>query len=249
MPESSETQMNELSSTVSPSFEQARDSTKANRIAEWIKTTQGIITGVLALLVILPSVFNAVIDVYISFFNIPKSINEHNNQQLFQSHFQEKPIHSGVNVIKTDTGNLSMKINIYRNGDIFVEYGDYSQWFPYNPPKDVKKAANGAWFISEAYAADETPTGLSPCELAKKGEQTNTDVATSYLLKDTRQGDNLLRERIYMDGCRETLTINVNTGQIILRKLESIVLTEQQKQSLNEGKGIQIVPQVIDIQR
>jgi hypothetical protein len=248
MPESSETQMNELSSAVNPSFEQTRDSTKASRITEWIKTTQGIITGVIAVLVVLPSLFNAVIDVYISFFNIPKSINEHNNQQLFQSHFQEKPIHSGVNVIKTDMGNLSMKLSIYRNGDIFVEYGEYSQWFPYHPPKDVKKTANSSWLITDAYA-DDAPTGLSPCELAKKGEQTNTDVATSYLLKDARQGDNLLRERIYMDGCRETLTINVNTGQIILRKLETIVLTDQQKQSLNEGKGIQIVPQVIDIQR
>lgn len=243
MSESNEVKIGELADAISATPEEHKQVT-ANQIMEWIKTTQGIITGIVAVLVILPSLFNALIDVYISFFNIPKSINEHNNQQLFQSHFQEKPIHSGMNVIKTETGNLSMKVNIYRNGDIFVEYGDYSQWFPYHPPKETKKASV-SWFISDAYAEDY-PTGLSPCELAKQGEQGNTNVATAYLLKDMRQGENLLRERIYADGCRETLSINVNTGQIIQRKLENIVLSEQQKQSLSEGQGIQVVPQVID---
>ncbi|MEN9849318.1 MAG: hypothetical protein RL368_2058 [Pseudomonadota bacterium] len=250
MSESNEVKMNELANAISAKSEENVDRpVTANRVMDWIKTTQGVITGIVAVLVILPSLFNALIDVYISFFNIPKSINEHNNQQLFQSHFQEKPIHSGMNVIKTDTGNLSMKVSIYRNGDIFVEYGDYSQWFPYHPPKELKKTSSGiSWLISDAYAEDY-PTGLSPCELAKQGEQTNTNVATSYLLKDVRQGENVLRERIYADGCRETLSINVNTGQIMLRKLEIITLSEQQKQSLREGQGIQITPQVIDIQR
>ncbi len=243
MSESNEVKIGELADAISATPKEHKQVT-ANQIMEWIKTTQGIITGIIAVLVILPSLFNALIDVYISFFNIPKSINEHNNQQLFQSHFQEKPIHSGMNVIKTETGNLSMKVNIYRNGDIFVEYGDYSQWFPYHPPKETKKASV-SWLISEAYA-ENYPTGLSPCELAKQGEQGNTNVATAYLLKDVRQGENLLRERIYADGCRETLSINVNTGQIIQRKLENIVLSEQQKQSLSEGQGIQVVPQVID---
>ena len=247
MSESNEVKMSELAGTISSKPEEHKKTpVTANQIMEWIKTTQGIITGIVAVLVILPSLFNALIDVYISFFNIPKSINEHNNQQLFQSHFQEKPIHSGMNVIKTDTGNLSMKVNIYRNGDIFVEYGDYSQWFPYHPPKETKKAVSSiSWLISDAYAEDY-PTGLSPCELTKQGEQGNTNVATTYLLKDVRQGDNLLRERIYADGCRETFSINVNTGQIMQRKLENIVLSEQQKQSLSEGQGIQVVPQVID---
>lgn len=250
MSESNEVKMNELASAVSIKPEEKADKQiTANRVMDWIKTTQGIITGIVAVLVILPSLFNAVIDVYISFFNIPKSINEHNNQQLFQSHFQEKPIHSGMNVIKTDTGNLSMKVSIYRNGDIFVEYGDYSQWFPYRPPKDAKKTTSSlSWLISDAYAEDYS-SGLSPCEIAKQGEQGNTNVATSYLLKDVRQGEYLLRERIYADGCRESLSINVNTGQIMQRKLEHIVLSEQQKQSLSEGQGIQVVPQVIDTQK
>jgi len=250
MSESNEVKMNELASAVgTKSGENTDKQVTANRVMEWIKTTQGIITGIIAVLVILPSLFNALIDVYISFFNIPKSINEHNNQQLFQSHFQEKPIHSGMNVIKTETGNLSMKVSIYRNGDIFVEYGDYSQWFPYRPPKEAKKTSSGiSWLISDAYAENYS-TGLSPCELAKQADQTNTNVATSYLLKDVRQGENLLRERTYEDGCRETLSINVNTGQIMQRRLEMITLSEQQKQSLREGQGIQITPHVIDTQK
>lgn len=250
MPDSNEVKMNELVGAMSVKPEEkAEKQVTASRVMDWIKTTQGIITGIIAVLVVLPSLFNALIDVYISFFNIPKSINEHNNQQLFQSHFQEKPIHSGMNVIKTETGNLSMKVNIYRNGDIFVEYGDYSQWFPYRPPKEAKKTtSNLSWLISDAYAEDYS-SGLSPCELAKQGEHGNTNVATFYLLKDVRQGEYLLRERIYADGCRESLSINVNTGQIIQRKLENIVLTEQQKQSISEGQGIQVVPQVIDTQK
>jgi hypothetical protein len=244
MPDSPDIKVNELTPPLQP--DDFPTVTKGSQAIEWLKTTRGIITGLVAVLVVLPSLFNAFIDVYISFFNIPKSINEHNNQQLFQEHFQEKPINSGMNIIKTASGNLSMKISIYRNGDIFVEYGDYSQWFPYRPPKDNKPKST-SWLISNAFAED-APTLLSPCEVARQGVQSNMSATTSYLLRDLRQGEYLIRERTYADGCKETLSINTSTGQIVQRRLENVELSEEQKQSLNQGQGIQLVPRIIDTQ-
>lgn len=64
MSESNEVKMNELASAMGAKPGENTDKqVTANRVMEWIKTTQGIITGIVAVLVILPSLFNALIDV------------------------------------------------------------------------------------------------------------------------------------------------------------------------------------------
>ncbi len=95
--------------------------------------------------------------------------------------------------IKTKIGAIDMKLSIYEAGDIFAEYGDYSQWFPFPLQKTVSLS-----IISSAYAQSPPPT----------------ERADEYTQVDKLKGNKIERERYYSDGIKETYTINPNTGQI-----------------------------------
>ena len=151
------------------------------------------IVGITAIVVVLPALINGGIDVYKSILNIPMTDAERINNELFEKHFNKPPVAMLPVSVKTDLGAVDMKLSIYDEGDIYVEYGTHTRWFP----SPVQKTASLS-LVSSAYA--QGSTGQS-----KTGE---------YRQVDKLMGNKILRERYYFDGTKETYLIDRNTGAI-----------------------------------
>jgi len=160
--------------------------------ATWIKIRNWVL-GLTAVLVVLPSLIHAGIDVYKSLLNIPATRSERINAELFKKYFNKAPLVSVPVPVKTKTGTIDLKLSIYEAGDIFAEYGDYSQWFPF----PLQKSASFS-MISTAYAQPPTPA-------EKSNEYTQLDK-----FKDNK----IDRVRYFSDGRKESYTITPNTGEI-----------------------------------
>ncbi len=162
---------------------------------EWLKTTRGIIMSITAVIVVLPALINAFYDVYETALQIPEGIKERHNKALFEKHFQESPIFTKPMVINTGPAEMEMNIDIYENGDIFVRYGEYSQWFPINPDEI---AFAGSFFRSTYAQAAIRPEG-------------------NYKQLEWTEGKNIVQRRRYENGVIETIKFNRNTGKIVER--------------------------------
>lgn len=239
-------QQNDLTQSAMPT-----KSVSPEMVKNWLQSTQGIIASIIAVLVILPSLINATMDIYISLFNIPRTISEQYNQELFKKHFSALPIHTGASVIKTKEGaELAIKLSVYENGDIYVEYGNYSQWFPFKP--NNKDAHLMDYFIPTALAMQTVRA--SPCEEEVKAESIQSSdffpPMHYYIQTDSPlTGRTFQRERLYDDGCREITTIDINSGKIVERNFKRIELSETQKALMEERAIHLFAPQVIDIQK
>ncbi len=169
-------------------------------LIEKLKTVQGLLVAFAAVFVVIPSVVNTALDAYRTIRNIPQGIQQQANHELFQRHFQEQPASSLPMVVKTDTGTLDVNIDIYRNGDIFVAYGDHTQWFPF---ETAKTAAGRFRIIATAEAAE------------LKGEG-------AYQQRQENHDGSVVRERIYQNSVKETLVIDRNSGRILQRTTASV---------------------------
>jgi hypothetical protein len=115
-----------------------------------ISSFKGIVISLTALFVVIPAMINSGIDVYRSIAQIPDSIQEKTNDELFKRHFKESPVFSQPIEVKTGSATLEMMLDVYENGDILIQYGDFKQWFPF---KGVSVARTPP-FIGVAYAQD-----------------------------------------------------------------------------------------------
>ena len=161
------------------------------------------VTSLTAILIVLPAMINAGFDVYKSLLNIPVTDSERTNVVLFEKYFGKQPISQSALEVKNGSNKIDVKFAIYEEGDVFVEYGNVTQWFPL--PKTAPHAIASFSLLSSAFAAnDNAPSGVG-----------------SYTQTDRREGDILVRVRVYENGVTETLRIDPRTGQIIDRKTES----------------------------
>ena len=181
----------------------------------WIKIRNWIV-GLTAVLVVLPSLIIAGIDIYKSLLNVPRTQSERINAELFKKYFNRTPLITVPVPINNKIGKIDMKLSIYEAGDIFAEYGDYSQWFPF----PLQKSASLS-IISTAYAQSPPPT-------QRAGEYTQVDKL---------KGNKIERERYYSDGIKETYTININTGQILNK---TITPDTPQPSSISNLPAIQV---------
>ncbi len=123
---------------------------KKKGIIAKISTFKGIVLSLTALFVVIPAMINSGIDVYNSIANIPDSIQERTNDELFKRHFKESPVFSQPIEVKTGSATLEMMLDVYENGDILIQYGDFKQWFPFKGAS----VAGGLPLIGVAYAQD-----------------------------------------------------------------------------------------------
>lgn len=175
------------------------------------------IIGLTAVLLVIPSLVNAGLDIYKSLINFPKTRSEQINNRLFSDNFGKSPLVTIPVPIKTRHKTVNMKLSIYEGGDIFAEYGNYSQWFPF--PTEQTGARS---LVPSAYAEPPKPV----------------DAPREYTQVDTLKGKVIERERIYSDGTTERYTINRNTGKI----QNKVISQETPPQSDTTKPQVHIMP-------
>lgn len=173
------------------------------KLGEWLKTTQGVIVAITAVLLVTPALINSAVDVYRVVADIPTGGKERQNALLFERHFREQPMLTTPLFVKTSVGQLQMTIDVYENGDIFARYGQHAQWFPFSA--DLHAENSGV--ISLAYAQGD------PEELVPSGR---------YLQSERFEGRSVVRERIFENKVKQVLRIDRNTGTIIEQRIERV---------------------------
>jgi len=167
---------------------------KFERAKKWIAGLTGVI-------VVLPALVNGGVDVYTSIRNLPTTESERHNVELFQKYFNKEPVFSFPIPVKRNDATLEANFSVYEEGDVFVEYGRFTQWFPF-PNAAMKTTSISP--ITIAHAADDAAVtqGLRGSGAFR---ESNSRLG----------GDLVLRERVYQNGVTERQTINARTGVII----------------------------------
>lgn len=166
-----------------------------------------------AFLVVIPSIINAFGDIIASFENLPNGEKERINAELFKEHFKEEPQTSKQIEIKSDQATLAMSVDIYKNGDIFVDYGQYTQWLPFEYEEKTAKVSFN--LINSAYA----------WSIKRKiyNIQQKVKAVTKSVKNRKISNHEIERVRTLSDGSVEKQIININTGRVI--HTESIIST------------------------
>lgn len=153
------------------------------------------LVGLTSVLVVIPAVINAGIDIYASLAKLPKSEAEKVNVALFQKYFNKQPVAAFPVPIKQSNGTVEVRFSVYEEGDVFVEFGRFTQWFPFPAGQSPTTAFS---VFAQAYA--QSNAGL-------RG-------AGAYQQTDQMQGDAIVRKRAFENGVVEQYVLNPRTGDI-----------------------------------
>jgi hypothetical protein len=159
------------------------------------------LTGLIGVLVVLPSVINAGVDVYSSLLKLPKTEAERINEKLFRENFGKQPVATVPVPIKQNNGVVEVRFDIYEKGDVFVQFGSFTQWFPFPSPTADVKTPVGFSLMSSAFA--QTPP-TQPVQGMGSYQQT-----------DQMQGDTIKRQKIYQNGVVENQVIDTRSGGVL----------------------------------
>ena len=191
------------------------------------------LTGLIGILVILPSLINAGLDVYSSLLKLPKTESERLNEKLFRENFGKQPVATIPVPIKQNNGIVEVRFQIYEKGDVFVEFGNFSQWFPFPSTENAGKKSAGFSLISSAFA--QAPAASSAQGMGR------------YQQSDKMQDGAILREKTYENGVIESQVIDTRSGDILnssTRKIEQNSLPVPPPPTLSAAPA---VPKVVPI--
>lgn len=161
---------------------------------------KGWAVGLTGVLVVLPALVNSGFDVYSAAAKLPKTETEKINDELFRKYFNKQPIAVFPVPVKRDAASVDVNFSIFDGGDIYIEFGKRSQWFPF--PR-LDKASLG-----EPFSIVRTATA---------GESANRAGAGQFQQSDRFEGDKIIRERRWENGVLETFVIDPRTGRIMNR--------------------------------
>ncbi len=160
------------------------------------KKIKGCVVGLTGVLVVVPALINSGIDIYNTWKKIPRTEAERTNVELFKKYFGKSPkVTLPPTAIKHGQATYEVKLSIYDEGDIFVEYGKQTQWLPF--PKPAPTTAATFSLMGTAHAQD-----LSV-------------LYGPYRQKDSFKGYFLIRNRWYKSGATEQQVIDTRTGEIV----------------------------------
>lgn len=178
------------------------------KIKDILDNWKSISIALSALLVVVPSVINGVNDVWVAFNHLPIGSKEKINNLLFKTHWKDTPVLTKQIIIEGNSGKVPITIDVYHNGDIFVDYGKLTQWFPY---KNLV-VNNSFKFINSAYA------GMSIFDKTSKSLKTQDNIK----IENIKNSSNIVeRVRVYDDGSKEIQYIDINTGKISRNRILS----------------------------
>jgi len=172
-----------------------------------LKEIKSWIVGITSVIVVIPALFNAGLDLYNTVMNVPRTNAEKNNTELFSKHFNQEPVVSLPVPVRQGAATYDVRFSIYEEGDVYVEYGDMTQWFPF--PKAHEAEASPFSLISTAYA-----------------DEGRIQAAAAYKQMENIDGDYLIRKKTYADGKTEQQVIDMRSGRIVETKKETASTTE-----------------------
>ena len=167
-------------------------------IKDLLDNWKSTVVALAALLVVIPSVINGINDIWVAWNGLPIGDKEKINNQLFIKHWKENPIHTKQIIIEGKSGKIPITVDVYENGDIFVDYVRLTQWFPYSDLV-VKSDFH---FSNTAYA------GFFD-KITKSIKGTTREISNVRKTAKTVE-----RTRLLEDGSKEVQTIDINTGAI-----------------------------------
>lgn len=172
---------------------------KPDAPASFFSRFKGWIVGLTSVLVVLPALINTGHDIYSSLLKLPRTEAERINERLFREYFKKQPVATIPVPIKQNNGTVEVRFAIYEKGDVFVEFGNFTQWFPFPARDGEDNKTLGFSLISSAFA--QSPP-------APKGEG-------RFQQADQIQGDALIREKTYENGVVEKQVIDPRSGDIL----------------------------------
>lgn len=172
------------------------------RTARW----KGVLAGVTAVLVGVPATINAVYDIYVAAAKLPRTDVERVNAQLFQKYFGKQPIVEMPVPVKNSFGTVQARFAVYEEGDVFVEFGNQTQWFAF-PRQPAKHDLSFLGLVIPSAHADQAgpaaPLAAPPPKYRLYSQEGNVSGSTWY------------RTRVYQDGAVERSEIDIRTGRVL----------------------------------
>jgi len=124
-----------------------------NRLIMRITAT---LSGITAMVVVVGALFNAGLDVYRTVKDIPTGDSEVKNRDLRSDHFNEPALFQRDIEINRGDAKKILRLFVYNNADIYVNYSGAEQWFSGNDSVGAGGATNAdrLLFIDSAVAQD-----------------------------------------------------------------------------------------------
>jgi hypothetical protein len=169
--------------------------------ASGLERIRGWLIGLTGVLVVLPALINGGLDIYTALAKLPKTESERLNVELFKKYFNKQPVAAFPVPIRRTDGTVEVRFSVFDEGDIFVEFGKFTQWFPF--PKN-ETAGVGLSFLGLAHA--EQATKMRGLGQYKQQEAYDAN-------------GNVVRERQWENGVREWQRLNPRTGDILEQKV------------------------------
>lgn len=165
-----------------------------------------VLAGLAGVLVLVPPLIKGMGDIYKEFNNLPRNEVEAVNAEMFRKHFGQPPVYEADVPVTTPSGQVSVpRISVYESGDIWVKYGEVSQWFRFprqaaasSPPADTRV---GRSWLSSAHAQAVPAAPHPPTRVQQRDEW----LADGVILRQVRRAD----------GSSDSWRINTNTGRVV----------------------------------
>ena len=167
--------------------------------ASFFTRFKGWIVGLTSVLIVLPALIHAGVDLYSEWRRLPRTGAEEINIRLNAENFGKEPIMKFPVPVKQNNGTVEVRFAIYEKGDVRVEFGKYTQWFPF-PLQDgqVEKKVEFR-LVSSAFAQGQT-------QLQGRGDYQETEKI---------QGETIQREKTFENGVVETQVVDPRSGDIL----------------------------------
>jgi len=174
------------------------------------------LTGLVGFLVVVPSVLNAGKDIWVSWNDLPIGEKEKINSLLFKDHWKESPIHSKQIIVEIQKRKVPITVDIYRNGDIFIDYGRSAQWFAF---EEIDLSFTQFTLLSSAHANEHS---IDIKEMS---------AAPVIVINEINENKDVVRSKVLKDGSIEKSTLDPNTAKTI--SVEVIPAPENIKEPIN----------------
>lgn len=161
---------------------------------------KALVAKVTGVLLVVPALINAGYEVYAAALKLPRTDAEKVNTAMFKKYFNKAPLATLPVPVKSSVGTVDARFAIYEEGEIYVEFGKLSQWFPF-PRVDQPKTAGFSLF-SRAFAQSAPPADLLGRNV----------IATQH---ESIYGSTLVRSRTYVDGTTEQRQIDLRSGSTL----------------------------------